>query len=98
MTLASAFDPFPMWVNGYFCLDGGEGQLARKLVDPSHPASGPDNRDAATDQSRPALDPTRVNAVRKTEEGKIDSLSTYTPSGDTSSGPAPSGQNYSVEA
>ncbi len=98
MTLASALDPFPMWVNGYFCLDGGEGKLARKMVDPVHPRSGPDNRDAATDQSRPTLDPTRVNAVQKTQDSKLDAVSTYTPNGDTSPSPAPSGQNYSVEA
>jgi hypothetical protein len=87
-----------MWVNGYFCLDDRDGQMANRMIDPGHPRSGPDNRDAATDPSRTMLDPTRVNAVRREQEARLEPVSTYTPSGDTSTGPAPSGQNYSVKA
>jgi len=102
MTYASsALDPFPMWVNGYFCLDDGEGKQAKKSVDPGRPRAAVEQGEAAPEKTggvRPQIDATRVNATQKTSDSKLEKASTYTPSGGTSSPPAPSGKVYSVRA
>ena len=96
----SALDPFPMWVNGYFCLDDGEGKQARKLVEPGRPRAAVEQRDVTPEKTgvRPPIDATRVNATQKTSDSKLEKASTYTPDGGTSSQPAPSGKVYSVRA
>ena len=43
---------YPITVNGFNCVNGGDAGLAAKRIDPSHPASGPDDIRAAQDMTR----------------------------------------------
>lgn len=67
MTIGPVKYPYPMFVNGFSCLNGAEEELARRHVDPVHPASGPFNRDAASDQSRHEGDRVKIAAKAETD-------------------------------
>ncbi len=61
----SADYSLPVRVNGYSCKNCSEVDTAKRHVDPAHPRSGPDNRDATIDPTRRAADPVRIAAAKK---------------------------------
>lgn len=81
MTIGSVNYPSPVRVNGYACKNCSEVDLAAQHIDPAHPRSGPDNRDAISDPTRQSVDPVRLAAVRKTAEAAGDQVIGYSRTG-----------------
>jgi len=71
----------PVTVNGYSCRNCSEVDLAAKNIDPHHPQSGPNNRDAATDPTRHGSDPVKVAAAKRAAEHAAQTIQGYSPAG-----------------
>lgn len=71
----------PVTVHGFSCRNCAEVDLATKNIDPSHPKSGPNNKDAASDTSRGSTDPVKVEAARKAAETSMKQVVGYSAAG-----------------
>ncbi|MBX9814992.1 MAG: hypothetical protein A4S12_06445 [Proteobacteria bacterium SG_bin5] len=60
--------PSPVNVNGFACWNCGEVAMAKRDIDPAHPASGPHGKNAASDPTRQPLDHARLEAVKRAAE------------------------------
>lgn len=81
MAIGSVNYPQPVQVNGFQCRNCTDVDRAKKRIDPEHPLSGPDNRDASTDPTRSSADPVKVEAAKKTTETKGERIESYSPNG-----------------
>lgn len=73
--------PSPVMVNGYSCRNCADVDLATKGIDPVHPQSGPNNRDAATDPSRQSADPAKIAAAKRAAEVAAQDIAGYSLAG-----------------
>lgn len=97
MAVGSVNYPSPVTVNGFACHNCSEVSLARKHIDPAHPKSGPDNRDAARDPTRNDTDPVKIAAARRASEAAGARVVGYTLAGARTDSVAP-GQIFSMNA
>jgi hypothetical protein len=81
MAVGSVNYPAPVQVNGFSCRNCSDVSLAQKNIDPAHPGSGANNKDAATDPSRTAADPVRVAAAKKASDAAQAHVVGYTAAG-----------------
>ena len=81
MAIGSVNYPHPVRVNGFECRNCTDVDLAKKRVDPRHPQSGPDNRDAVSDPTRSDADPVKIDAARKAAKAKGEQIAGYSPNG-----------------
>jgi len=81
MTIGSVNYSSPVTVNGYSCRNCTDVDLAKKGVDPQHPKSGPDNRDAASDPTRLGTDPVKVDAIKRAADHAAQQVVGYSPFG-----------------
>ena len=80
-SIASTSYVAPVQVNGYTCSDCTDVQLATKGIDPRHPQSGPENRDAITDPTRNVSDPVKIAAAKKAADTKAQETVGYSANG-----------------
>ena len=76
MTIQANY-PSPVNVNGFACWNCGDVSMAKRDIDPAHPASGPHNKNAATDPSRKPLDHARLEAVKHAAQNATQAIGTY---------------------
>ncbi|MBX9881656.1 MAG: hypothetical protein K2X73_06740 [Sphingomonas sp.] len=69
--------PSPVNVNGFACWNCGDVAMAKRDIDPAHPASGPHNKNAASDPSRKPLDHARLEAVKHAAQHATQAVGTY---------------------
>jgi hypothetical protein len=81
MAIGSVNYSTPINVNGFACRNCTDVELAKKNIDPVHPKSGPNNRDAASDATRVDSDPVKIEAARKAAETKGVQVVGYSPTG-----------------
>ena len=80
MAISSDY-PHPVRVNGFQCRNCTDVDYAKKRIDPQHPKSGPDNRDATVDPTRNDSDPVKIEAAKKAAEAKGEQVTGYSPNG-----------------
>jgi hypothetical protein len=97
MAVSSITYPSPVSVNGYACINCSEVELAEKRIDPRHPQSGRDNKDAAADPSRQATDPIKIEAAKRAADQAALQVSAYSPAG-TVAGSIGPGSAFSISA
>ncbi len=97
MAVSSVNYPSPITVNGYSCRNCSDVELAEKRIDPQHPQSGRDNRDAVTDSSRQATDPVKIEAAKRAAEQAALQVTAYSPAG-TVAGSIGAGSAFSLSA
>lgn len=69
--------PSPVNVNGYACWNCGDVAMAKRDIDPAHPASGPHGKNAASDPTRKPLDHARLEAVKRAAEQTAHTMGIY---------------------
>jgi hypothetical protein len=68
-------------VNGFLCRNCSDVDLAKKNIDPAHPKSGPNNRDAASDPTRIGTDPAKIAAARAAAATALTTVVGYSSTG-----------------
>lgn len=87
--IGSVTYPTPVHVNGFSCRNCSEVDLAARHIDPAHPRSGPDDRDAASDPTRLGTDPVKLAATRAAAETARAHVVGYSPAGYRTAAVAP---------